>query len=94
MHTISARMRPTFSGGRWHKPRVSARQAAMLRKQAVLGGQGAEWPQAAAKPLHINPLAGRKQNLHRPDRFAPSLLLVQRSRRRRCSPLTKRARTG
>jgi hypothetical protein len=69
MERLASMARPTFRSGRWHKARVSAKNLARHRKQALAAGE--EWPlERPSKPLHINPLAGRKRILQRPEREA------------------------
>lgn len=69
MERLARLARPTYSGGRWHKARVSAKNLARHRKQALLVGE--DWAlERPRNPLHINPLAGRKRVLQRPERQA------------------------
>ena len=69
MERLARLARPTYSGGRWHKARVSAKNLARHRKQALLAGE--EWElERPRNPMHINPLAGRKRVLQRPERQA------------------------
>ena len=80
---VARAARPTFAGGRWHKARMSAKNVARHRKAAVAAGE--EWGgERAGSPLHINPLAGRRRMMQRPDRCARSRPTLPQSRGR-CS---------
>ena len=76
---VARAARPTFAGGRWHKARMSAKNVARHRKAAVAAGE--EWGgERAGSPLHINPLAGRRRMMQRPDRCARSRPTLPQSR--------------
>ena len=80
---VARAARPTFAGGRWHKARMSAKNVARHRKAAVAAGE--EWGgERAGSPLHINPLAGRRRMMQRPDRCVRSRPTLPQSRGR-CS---------
>ena len=70
MERIAALARPTFSGGRWNKARISAKNVARHRKLALAAGEDCAALERPSRPLHINPLAGRKRVMQRPERLA------------------------
>ena len=87
---------PQYVGGRWQKARISARNLARLRRAALVAGE--EWPlDRPAQPLHINPVAGRRQALQRParcvrrlvsgpplfERYVPSMVIAGKPKSRR-----------
>jgi hypothetical protein len=66
---LAARTSPQFRNGRWQKPRISAKNLARMRRQALVAGEA--WAlERPVRQLPVNPVAGRRHILRRPDRHA------------------------